>query len=172
MENPYQATKRGADTLGLIGEARLQFRLHADGTVSPFNRRWRTVGGHVGWREALLINANRFLDAGLIDYVRPADTPVDRIDAGGQVVNWSPVFLTRAGEYLLRLWCREPFRVVEVSEVPERLRQANQALAAEYVNACGLLEDDPARYEKDMRRHTMAAAGPLLDVFNLETLDW
>lgn len=172
MDNPYKADKRAADTLGLVGEGRLQFRLNGDGTVAPFNRRWRTVGGHVGWYAALLDNAHRFLDAGLIDYVRPAGTAVDEIDPQRQVMSWSPVFLTRAGKYLLKLWCQEPFRVVEATEMPERLRAANRALAQRYVTESGLAEDDPARYEKGLRPHTEAVAAELLDVWNLNTLEW
>lgn len=167
MENPYKVSKRAADTLGLIGENRLQFRLHADGTVTPFNRRWRTVGGGVGWHEPLLLNANRFLDAGLIDYLRPAGTPVDRIDPAGQVINWSPVFLTRAGEYLLKLWIHHPFAVVELDEVPERIDQAATALSAAYVESSGLIEDAPNRYATDLHPHAEKAAEALLDVVNV-----
>ncbi|HET9144065.1 hypothetical protein [Actinophytocola sp.] len=162
MENPYQVSKRAADTLGLIGENRLQFRLHADGTVPPFNRRWRTVGGHVGWHEALLKYANRFLDAGLIDYLRPAGTPVDRIDSAGQVINWSPVFLTRAGEYLLRLWIHQPFEVIEASDIEGLLDRAAITLSTAYVEESGLLEDRRDRYADQLRPHAERVLNELL----------
>lgn len=167
MENPYKVSKRAADTLGLIGEACLQFRLRHDGTVTPFNRRWRTVGGSVGWHADLMLNVNRFLDAGLIDYVRPAGTDVDRFDPGRQVCSWSPVFLTRAGEHLLRRWIHEPFAVVELDELPDRISQAATALSAAYVESSGLLKDASDRYALDLHPHAEKAAEALLDVQNI-----
>jgi hypothetical protein len=162
VNNPYQRSKRGVDTLGLIGENRLQFRLQGDGTVPPHSRRWRTVGGHVGWHEALLINANHFLDAGLIDYVRPAGTDVDRIDPGCQVMSWCPVFLTRAGEYLLRLWIHQPFEVIEVSDIAGLIDRAAGELSAAYVEESGLLEDAPGRYTGALRPHAKRVLRELL----------
>ncbi len=173
MINPYQNTKRAADTLGLIGETRLQFRMSWDfgkrdeQGMTPRTREWRTVGGSVGWREALLDNANRFLDAGLIDYVRPAGTGVDEIDSRAQVCDWSPVFLTRAGECLLRLWCREPFVVVPTEDIPDRIERAADELSAAYVEGSGLLEDAPGRYALDLRPHAECVAAELLDVENI-----
>lgn len=163
MFNPYQHHKRAADTLGLIGEKRLEFRLRHDGTVPPFNRRWRTVGGHVGWHEALLVNANRFLDAGLIDYVRPAGTLVDRFDPGRQVCSWQPVFLTRAGEYLLRLWIHQPFEVIDVSDIEGLLNKAAVSLSAAYIEQSGLMEDQPNRYAGELRSHAERVLNDLLD---------
>lgn len=163
MRNPYQVGKRSADTLGLIGEKRLQFRLAGDGTVPPFCRRWRTVGGHVGWHEALLRNANDFLDAGLIDYVRPAGTSVDRMDPGHQVMSWCDVFLTRAGEYLLRLWIHQPFEVIEASDIAGLIDRAADTLSAAYVEQSGLLEDQPDRYAGDLRPHAERVLRELLD---------
>lgn len=104
--NPYELTRRGADTLNLIMGGRLQFRLAGDGTVPPFARRWRTVGGHVGWHADLLRYANLYLDAGLIDYRRPEGRDVD--EACREALDWCEVSLTRAGAYLFRFWREQP----------------------------------------------------------------
>lgn len=160
-ENPYQFSKRAADTMNLIMEKRLQFRRQVDGTVDPFDRRWRTVGGHVGWHEALLRHANLFLTAGLIAYTNE----LSRSD-------WAQVYVTDAGRYLFESWHKRPFEVVELAELPDRLRAANAALAVAYVEGAGLLEDDPARYEESLRKHTEAAGAALLDAPNLRKVEW
>jgi hypothetical protein len=151
--NPYQCSKRAADTLNLIEEKRLQFRFAGDGTVTPFNRRWRTVGGGVGWHEALLRYSNLFLDAGLIDYVRPANRDVDEFDA--QLLDWVDVFLTRAGKYLFDTWLRQPFTVLPHSQ--EAYEAGARALSAAYVANAGLQEDHPHRYAAALRSHLDAA---------------
>jgi len=170
MENPYAATERGVDTLGLIGEKRLRIRIRR---VFPEGRErfgetareWRLVGGSVGWRESLLKNANLFLDAGLIDYVRPAGTGVD--EPSDQTNDWTPVFLTRAGKYLLRLWCRAPFVVVPTEEIPERVDRAAEALSTAYVEESGLLEDAPDRYAQALYSHAERVTAALLAVGNV-----
>lgn len=150
MENPYKASKRGADTLGLILEGRLQFREIQDGTIAPFNRRWRTIGGHVGWHEALLVNANRFLDAGLIEYT---------IEQAGE---WAQVLTTKAGRYLLRLWVNAPFEVIEASDITSLLDRAAITLSTVYVERSGLLEDRPDRYAGELRPHAERVLDDLL----------
>lgn len=151
--NPYQSSKRAADTLNLIDEKRLQFRFAGDGTVTPFNRRWRTVGGGVGWHEALLRYANLFLDAGLIDYVRPANREVDEFDA--QLLDWVDVSLTRAGEHLFKTWLQHPFEVID--STPGAWLRGTDALSAAYVERAGLQEDPPFRYSAELRPHLEAA---------------
>jgi hypothetical protein len=160
-DNPYQFAMRAADTMNLIMEKRLQFRQVQDGTVSPHNRRWRTVGGHVGWHESLLHYASLFLTAGLIDHTKEL-----RRD------DWAQVYPTDAGLYLMKLWRSDAFEVVPLSELPDRLRAANTALAVAYVEGSGLLEDDPARYEPGLRKHTEAAGEALLDVPSLGKVQW
>jgi hypothetical protein len=168
--NPYQVTKRGADTLNVVMEKRLQFRLrrvfgdnHAGFTLT---REWRTVGGSVGsWHSALIEHANRFLDAGMIDYLRPAGISVDQWSP--QVNDWSPVQVTEAGLFLFRAWQREPFVVVPTSEVPERIERAAVTLSTAYVENSGLLEDARDRYATALRPHAERVVAELLDVENV-----
>jgi hypothetical protein len=173
--NPFAKTKRAADTLGLIDEKRLQIRIRRTfdedtNRFDPPHREWRLVGGSVGWRDALIENAERFLDAGLIDYLRPAGTGVDEWSV--QTSDWSPVWLTRGGKTLLRLWIHEPFAVVPMSEMPERLARAAVALSTAYVEHSGLLEDPPERYAGELRPHAEAAATELLDAQKLDDGRW
>jgi len=141
--NPYQVSKRAADTLNLVMENRLQLRFAQDGTVTPFDRHWRTVGGHVGWHEALLRNANLFLDAGMIDHT---------VEDPG---NWAMVSITKAGRYLLDSWIKRPFIVLPDSE--EAREAGARALSAVYIASAGLQEDHPDRYALDLRPHLDAA---------------
>lgn len=157
--NPYQVTKRAADTLNLIMERRLEFRLAGDGTAPPFQRCWRTVGGGVGWHKTLLRYANGFLDAGLIDYERPHGCDVDQLDQRGELRSWTPVFATRAGLFLFDTWRRHPFTVID--ESPSALTRADRALSAAYVIGAGLLEDRPHRYADAVRPHVEAVVDAL-----------
>lgn len=162
--NPYRAEKRAADTLNLIMEGRLQFRLSGHSAVNQFvNRRWRTVGGHVGWHEALIRYANLFLDAGLIDYQRPAGRVVDEFYPG-MIDSWEPVFATQAGRHLLKMWRDEPFRVVPVATVPSLVDEVAEILATAYVRQSGLLEDDRHRYVEPLRPHAEQVVSDLLNV--------
>lgn len=160
--NPYRCEKRTADTLNLIMEGRLQFRLAGDGTVAPFARRWRTVGGGVGWHEALIRNANLLLDAGLIDYSRPAGRAVD--EHCPELLGWVDVAVTRAGAFLWQMWRDEPFRVVPVATVSHLVDEAAENLSVAYVEQSGLLEDDRHRYVEALRPHAERVVADLLSV--------
>lgn len=169
--NPYQVTKRGADTLNVVMEKRLQFRLRRvfndrhEGWFT-LTREWRTVGGSVGsWHGALIENANRFLDAGMIDYLRPAGISVDQWSP--QVNDWVPVNVTEAGLFLFRAWQREPFVVVPTEEIPARIERAAATLSAAYVENSGLLEDARDRYATALRSHAERVVAELLDVENV-----
>jgi hypothetical protein len=154
--NPYRVTKRSADTLNLVAEGRLYIHVHQPwddeaGRFGPVERRWVLVGGSVGWREAMLEWADRFLDAGMIDYHRPAGVGLD--EHHPQLRNKTRVFLTQAGRYLFQTWHHRPFLVVESGNREELLDRAAASLAAAYVQESGLLEDRPERYTAKLRPH-------------------
>lgn len=114
--NPYRVTMRGADTLNLVVEGRLYIHVHQPfdnetGRFGSVERRWVLVGGSVGWRKEALAWANRFLDAGMIDYHRPAGVGLDEYHP--QLHNKTRVFLTQAGRYLFQTWHHRPFEVLE-----------------------------------------------------------
>jgi hypothetical protein len=100
--NPYQITKRGAETLTLIAEYQMLARLKP-GTEPGSDpvREWAFSGGPPGsWSQQARDWAARFLEVGLIDHARrpPGD-------------DWSLVHLTRAGKFLLHAWHTHPFTV-------------------------------------------------------------
>jgi hypothetical protein len=154
--NPYRVTKRSADTLNLVAESRLYFNIHRPvdretGEVGPPERRWSLVGGGVGWHEAMLEWANRFLDAGIIDYPRPAGVDID-MDSP-HVRRKVRVGFTRAGRYLWQTWHHHPFLTIEARDREELLDKAATSLATAYVEESGLLEDRPDRYVVKLRPH-------------------
>jgi hypothetical protein len=117
--NPYRVTKRSADTLNLVAEGRLYIHIHQTwneeaGRFGPTERRWVLIGGSVGWRNEALAWANRFLDAGVIDYHRPAGIGLD--EPHPQLRNKTRVFLTQAGRYLYQTWHHRPFEVIEKAD--------------------------------------------------------
>jgi hypothetical protein len=154
--NPYRVTMRSADTLNLVAEGRLYIHIHQTwneeaGRFGPTERRWVLIGGSVGWRNEALAWANRFLDAGMIDYNRPAGIGLD--EPHPQLRNKTRVFLTQAGRYLFQTWHHRPFEVIEVGSRAELLDKAAASLAAAYVEESGLLEDRPDRYVAKLRPH-------------------
>lgn len=103
--NPYQLTKRGADTLNRIDENLVFTRLTAGteaGSVPV--REWKFLGGD--WGGAGRDWAARFLDAGLVT-AEPAELDT-----------WSPVSLTTAGDALFTTWRDHPFLVIDPPLAP------------------------------------------------------
>ncbi len=117
--NPYRVTMRSADTLNLVVERRLYISVRRPfdeqaGRFGPVERHWVLIGGSVGWRDAMIEWANRFLDAGMIDYNRPAGILLDEYhpQLRGKVM----LYLTQAGHYLWQTWLHHPFEVIEKAD--------------------------------------------------------
>ncbi|HZA71490.1 MAG TPA: hypothetical protein VE476_01110 [Propionibacteriaceae bacterium] len=149
--NPYQHSKRGADTFGLVLERRVRVHEQQDGTISPFNRRWQLTGGRIGWHDAFRQYANLYLDAGLIAYTNEL-----------RVGDWAQVYTTDAGRHLIARWRNQPFEVIETADIAGLIDRAAGTLSAAYVEESGLLEDQVDRYTGYLRPHAERVVRELL----------
>ena len=150
-ENPYKFAKRGADTFNLIQENRVEFRKHQDGTIEPYNWRWKVTGGRIGWHEAFRWYVTIYLDAGLISHTVPI-----------KPWEWTRVVVTDAGRHLIKRWRDQPFAVVDLVDVPSLIDGAASVLSAAYVEESGLLEDPRDRYVSQLRPHAERVVRDLL----------